>query len=98
MPEKTQDPNRRKEVEVHIEFDASKIDLGKLRQVENLLLEMGIHFDTGGTVGGCGVRDWEWDWSLRGPVKVSFVRFVEDNPKNRYQRLKNGDIQKKKTG
>ena len=35
------------------------------------LLFMGIHFDTGA---GCGNRDWEWDWSLRGPIEIHFVR------------------------
>ena len=30
---------------------------------------MGIRFDTGS---GCHGRDWEWDWSLRGPISVTF--------------------------
>jgi len=79
----------RKEAEVHIEFDRSKIDMGKLHEIEKLFLEMGIHFDTGASLCAHGARDWEWDWSLRGPVKVFFVRFVEDNPENRYEREKN---------
>ena len=46
-----------------------KLFSGGLREIENRLREMGIHFDTG--MGGGG-RDWEWDFSLSGPVKVSF--------------------------
>lgn len=35
----------------------------KVYQAEQLLSEVGICFDTGS---GCGCRDWELDWSLRG--------------------------------
>ena len=30
---------------------------------------MGIGFDTGS---GCDGRDWEWDWSLKGPISIRF--------------------------
>lgn len=77
------------EVEVGIHFrqpSLGKDGMEKLFQVESLLRELGVSFDTGGTVGGGGVRDWEWDWSLKGPVRVTFCRFVRDDPKNRYNR------------
>jgi hypothetical protein len=60
---------RGKECEVKIVFDLKRVDLEKLFAIERLLREMGICFDTGG---GCGGRDWEWDYSLQGPVKVLF--------------------------
>lgn len=74
-----------------IQFDLSKIDVQKLFQVEKLLSEMGITFDTGA---GFGYRDWEWDWSLEGPVKVthkqamptSHLAFEED----KLEKLKKG--------
>jgi hypothetical protein len=59
--------------EVSIQFDISKLGqegLEKLFQIEKLFAELGIIFDTGG---GCGGRDWEWDYSLSGPVKVYLV-------------------------
>lgn len=71
------------EVEVLINFDLSKIPHGKLFKLEQLLDEMGIHFDTGTDF---RTRDWEWDWSLSGPVKVFFKKLVKDNPTNRYKR------------
>ena len=80
------DPNNGKEVEVGITFDTkdfSKKDFAKLFQIQSLLSEIGVSFDTGFDFGTKG-RDWEWDWSLKGPVKVKFKRFVEDDPENRY--------------
>lgn len=43
---------------------------GSFRQIENQLRLLGIEFDTGQ---GCAGRDWEWDWSLKGPIHISFV-------------------------
>lgn len=71
------------EAEVLIQFDLGKVDLAKLYQIQSLFSEMGISFDTGA---GFGARDWEWDWSLKGPVKVFHKCFVKDNAKNRYVR------------
>jgi hypothetical protein len=42
---------------------------GHCASIERALGEMGIEFDKGGGIGG---RDWEWDWSLRGPISVRF--------------------------
>lgn len=42
---------------------------GTAADVEIALRDMGISFDTG--IGNHG-RDWEWDWSLRGPISVRF--------------------------
>lgn len=72
-----------REAEVLINFDLSKIPMGKIMELEKLLHEMGINFDTGTDFRS---RDWEWDWSLSGPVNVFFKMFVEDDPKNRYVR------------
>lgn len=62
---------RRQQVEVGISFDLNKVDRKDLFEIERLLSKNGIHFDTGA---GCGNRDWEWDFSLRGPVEVRFKR------------------------
>lgn len=48
------------------------------------LNDMGISFDTGSGFHG---RDWEWDWSLRGPISVSF-RGRARNPERRLARPK----------
>ncbi len=55
---------------VIIQFDIEKIDIHKLLEIEKLFQEIGITFDTGA---GCGSRDWQWDFSLSGPVKVSQI-------------------------
>lgn len=85
------DPNRGRECEVSIEFDLTSMDenqKGNLFEISRLLGECGIGFDTGSALNekGIATRDWEWDWSLHGPVKVHFVRWVDENPKSRYNR------------
>jgi len=62
MTEKKQKPK------IGISFDLSKVNIDDLFEIERLLLKNGISFDTGA---GMGHRDWEWDWSLKGPVKVT---------------------------
>ena len=42
---------------------------GGLYEIEKQLLHMGVGFDKGQ---GCYGRDWEWDWSLSGPIRVMF--------------------------
>ena len=42
---------------------------GRFHQIQNQLSEVGITFDVGQ---GCDGRDWEWDWSLQGPISVRF--------------------------
>lgn len=42
---------------------------GGLYEIEKQLSQMGVSFDRGQ---GCGGRDWEWDWSLDGPISVAF--------------------------
>ncbi len=44
---------------------------GRLPEIARLLSEIGITFDSGQ---GCSGRDWEWDWSLEGPISVRFRR------------------------
>lgn len=52
---------------------------GGLYEIQQQLNRMGIEFNTG--MGSHG-RDWEWDWSLRGPVRVQF-RGRAKNPERR---------------
>lgn len=44
---------------------------GRLHEARCALNEAGIEFDVGAGFGG---RDWEWDFSLRGPINVKFKR------------------------
>lgn len=46
-----------------------QLNQGHLAQIENMMSEIGITFDKG--IGFEG-RDWEWDFSLTGPVNVKF--------------------------
>lgn len=55
---------------VLIQFDLSKVPIGKIIHIEELLREVGIDFDRGS---GFGCRDWQWDWSLSGPVQVTHL-------------------------
>jgi len=48
---------------VHIHIPAKGLQLEALFQAEALLRQAGVSFDTGY---GCGGRDWEFDWSLKG--------------------------------
>jgi hypothetical protein len=45
------------------------LNSGTFAEVEKKLSEAGIHFDKG--LGPEG-RDWEWDWSLVGPINIRF--------------------------
>lgn len=67
------------EADVVVSFPIEKIDREKLSQVENLLGEMGIFFDTSQ---GCGERRWECDWALHGPMHISFMSKAR-NPERR---------------
>ena len=42
---------------------------GAFADIERTFREMGITFDKG--MGFAG-RDWEWDWSLKGPISIRF--------------------------
>ena len=55
----------------HLPLGTSGVHFESLWQAENALHEVGLSFDTGA---GCNGRDWEWDWSLKGPVQVRFYR------------------------
>lgn len=56
---------------VLIQFDISKVPIDKIFEIERKLHEIGIYFDTGA---GFGYRDWQWDFSLSGPVKVTSLK------------------------
>lgn len=70
---------RDEEIDVRITLSQDKLDPngdpfkqlfgGAFSEIEKTFLEMGISFDVG--MGECG-RDWEWDWSLKGPISVRF--------------------------
>jgi len=82
-----------RDVEVQITFDISKMSAEQREafyRARHELGKVGISFDTG-TNGAC--FDWEWDWSLKGPVRVLFKQFTKNNPKNRYVRAAQGELQ-----
>ena len=75
------------EVEVNIQFVSDRLPHtdspnealtylwdGPLNDARNSLLRAGVEFDQGMGFGG---RDWQWDWSLRGPVRVEFLRVAK---------------------
>ena len=57
---------------------------GAFYEVEKIFREMGISFDTGM---GCEGRDWEWDFSLKGPISIRF-RSRAQKPERRMERPK----------
>ena len=57
---------------------------GALAEIEGQLAALGIRFDSGQGEHG---RDWGWDWSLRGPISVTF-REKAANPERRKARPK----------
>ena len=66
------------EAEVKIRFDLKTLGekgLEKLHQIESLFLEIGVRFDVSAGEEG---RDWDLDWSLKGPVKVLRKCLKED--------------------
>ena len=64
-----------KECEVLVRIDMSKVSSEKIEAIEDALHAADIHFDRGTDFKS---RDWEWDWSLKGPIKIYFKRFVEE--------------------
>jgi hypothetical protein len=51
---------------------------GHLYKIQTMMNEIGVTFDTGL---GCSGRDWEWDWSLKGPVNVKFRKVCKTKEK-----------------
>lgn len=63
------------QVQVHIEInisDFTDMQVDTLFKIEQLFRDIGISFDTGYDNMN-EVRDWEWDWSLNGPIKVYLI-------------------------
>lgn len=46
---------------VRLRFDSVQVDLGMVRDAEEVLRAAGVQFDTGMDVGGHPVRDWFLD-------------------------------------
>lgn len=75
LAEKITNPHRGRKAEVQISFDTTKMDEEQKKALVRAQMELtraGISFDSGGGLGG---RHWEFDWSLKGPAKVKFVRW-----------------------
>jgi len=69
---------------VHIHIPAKGLQLEALFQAETLLRQAGVSFDTGY---GCGGRDWEWDWSLKGAyVKLRKTLTEQEQMENFFYR------------
>lgn len=69
------------DVGIHFNLDDSRVTLEKIQDIERLFHEMGITFDTGA---GSGERDWFFDWSLKGPIKVS----IQERKNDAYEEMK----------
>ena len=52
---------------IRVSFPFNKVPLHKLVKIEEMLEDIGITFDTGASG---NERDWEWDWSLKGPINI----------------------------
>lgn len=77
------------EVDVGVVFSTDKLApddpmrslfSGEMAEIEDRLRGVGIQFDRGVGLGG---RDWEWDWSLRGPISVRFRRSAQKPERRR---------------
>jgi len=78
--------NRNRDVAVGIHFKLSEMTEEQriaFFEAHKLLHKAGIGFDSGS---GGGEYDWEFDWSLSGPVYITFKNFTDEDPKNRYIR------------
>lgn len=66
-----------KECEVTIKFTIPKEKVDLMYKATKALGNLGVTFDTGGSEDEEGniCYDWEFDWSLKGPVKVYHKRF-----------------------
>jgi len=60
-----------------VTFDLKKMNedqVAALKRAEVELHNAGLEFDTGGSAGNESgpeaTRDWEWDWSLKGPISI----------------------------
>lgn len=62
-----------------------ELDSSPLVEMEQALSRLGVSFDKG--MGPDG-RDWEWDFSLRGPISVQFKRRAA-KPERRVGRKRN---------
>ena len=71
--------NVQKECEVGIKFIVPKEKIDLLYAAVKALRELGISFDTGGSRDEEGniCYDWEFDWSLKGPIKVYFKKMKQ---------------------
>lgn len=64
------------ECEVGIEFIIPKEKIDLLYAATKAMSKLGITFDTGGSIDEDGnlYYNWEFDWSLKGPIKVHFKK------------------------
>lgn len=81
------------EIDVQVTFSADRLDQsdpwrslynGAISDARRCLSDAGIGFDTGLGLEG---RDWEWDFSLKGPISVKFKGRAE-RPERRRERPK----------
>ncbi|KKM83342.1 hypothetical protein LCGC14_1310350 [marine sediment metagenome] len=71
------------ECEAVIKFTIPKEKVDLLYDVTEALRKLGVTFDTGGGIDDDGnlCYDWEFDWSLKGPVKVCFKKMKHGDSK-----------------
>ena len=70
---------KQREVEVTLHWEKLTAEQrSKVYAARQLLAEVGVTFDSDVTPDG-SICCWEFDWSLKGPVKVIFQRFKNDD-------------------
>lgn len=69
---------------VGIDEAVSYLYRSRMAEIEQAISDIGISFDRGGGYDG---RDWEWDWSLKGPISIRF-RHRATKPERRMERPK----------
>jgi len=69
---------KKKQCEVNIKFRVPEEKIQYIYNARDELAKAGITFDTGGcSDDGIVEYDWEFDWSLKGDVKVFFRKYKD---------------------
>ncbi len=80
ITEKSEKPERWG-CEVHVEFTVPKDKADHIFAARDELGKAGIGFDSGGSIPGpeddTVTLDWEWDWSLSGPIDLTLKKISE---------------------
>ncbi len=75
--EKAEEDHTKPAFHYRVTFDLTKMSESQVEALKRAEVELhnaGLEFDTGGSTGNESgpevTRDWEWDWSLHGPISI----------------------------